>query len=185
MRLLFCFVAPWHTVWASLMAQMVKNLPAMQETWVWSLDQEDPVEKERVTHPVFLPREFHGQRSLALYSPWGPRKLDTTELLPLTNRNAKLNTWWCHFYEVKWSHSVVSNSLWPHGLWPTRLLRPWNFPDKSTGVGCHFLLQGIFPTQGSNPGLLHCRQTLYHLSHQGSHFYGWIFMGKLVAWPNQ
>ena len=43
------------------------------------------------------------------------------------------------------------------------------FPDKSTGVGCHFLLQRIFPTQGSNLGLLNCRQTLYHLSHQGSH----------------
>ena len=41
-------------------------------------------------------------------------------------------------------------------------------PGKSTRVGCHFLLQGIFPTQGSNPGLLHCRQALYHLSHQGS-----------------
>ena len=64
-------------------------------------------------------------------------------------------------------HSVVSDSLRPHGLQPTRLLGPWNFPGKSIGVGCHFLLQGIFPTQGSNPGLLHCRQTLYHLSHQG------------------
>ena len=50
----------------------------------------------------------------------------------------------------------------------TKLLRPWDFQGKSTGVGCHFLLQGIFPTQGSNPGLSHCRQTLYHLSHQGS-----------------
>ena len=50
----------------------------------------------------------------------------------------------------------------------TKLLHPWDFPGKSTGVGCHFLLQGIFPTQGSNPGLLHCRQTLYLLSHQGS-----------------
>ena len=56
-----------------------------------------------------------------------------------------------------------------HGrLQPTRLLRPWDFPGKSTGVGCHFLLQRIFLTQGSNPGLPHCRQTLYHLSHQGS-----------------
>ena len=52
----------------------------------------------------------------------------------------------------------------PHGLQPTRLLCPWNFPGKSTGVGCHFLLQGIFPTQGSNPGLPHCRQMLYRLS---------------------
>ena len=41
-------------------------------------------------------------------------------------------------------------------------------PLKYTGVGCHAFLQGIFPTQGSNPGLLHCRQILYHLSHQGS-----------------
>ena len=45
---------------------------------------------------------------------------------------------------------------------------PGSFSGKSTGVGCHFLLQGIFPTQESNPGLPHCRQTLYHLSHQGS-----------------
>ena len=60
----------------------------------------------------------------------------------------------------KWSRSVVSDSLWPHGLWPTRLLPSWDSPGKSTGVGCHFLLQGIFLTQGSNPGLLHSRQTL-------------------------
>ena len=46
---------------------------------------------------------------------------------------------------------------------------PWNSPGKNTGVGCHFLLYGIFPTQGLNPGLLHCRQILYCLSQQGSH----------------
>ena len=44
--------------------------------------------------------------------------------------------------EVKWSCSVMSDSLWPHGLQPTRLLRPWDFPGKSTRVGCHFLLLG-------------------------------------------
>ena len=48
-----------------------------------------------------------------------------------------------------------------------RPLCPWDFPGKNTGVGCHSLLQGIFPTQGWNLGLPHCRQTLYHLSHQG------------------
>ena len=53
------------------------------------------------------------------------------------------------------SHSVMSDSLQPHGLQPTRLLCPWKFPDKNTGVGCCFLLQGIFPTQGLNPCLLH------------------------------
>ena len=44
---------------------------------------------------------------------------------------------------------------------------PRDFPGNSTGVACHFLLQGILPTQGSKPGLPHCRQMLYHLSHQG------------------
>ena len=48
------------------------------------------------------------------------------------------------------------------------LLCPWDFPGKSAGVDCHFLLQGIFPTQETNPGLLHWRQTLYCLSHQES-----------------
>ena len=114
------------------------------------------------------------------------------------------------------SHSVVSNSVRPHRRQPTRPHRPWDSPDKNTGVDCHFLLQcmkvksecevaqscptlsdpmdcslpgssfhgdsqgknpgvgfhallqGIFPTQGSNPGLLHYRWILYHLSHQGS-----------------
>ena len=60
------------------------------------------------------------------------------------------------------SCSVVSNSLWPHGLRPVRLLCPWNSPGKNTGVGCHSLLQEIFLTQGSNPCLLHCRWILYH-----------------------
>ena len=55
-----------------------------------------------------------------------------------------------------------------HGLQPTGLLHPWDFPGKNTGVGCHFLLQGNFPTQRSNLGLPRCRQTLYCLSHKGS-----------------
>ena len=49
------------------------------------------------------------------------------------------------------NHSVMSDSLWPHGL-----QSPWNSPGQNTGVDSLFLLQGIFPTQGSNPGLLHC-----------------------------
>ena len=57
----------------------------------------------------------------------------------------------------------MSNSLQPHGPYS-----PWNSPAQNTGVGSCSLLQGIFPTQGSNPGLLHCRRILYQLSHQGS-----------------
>ena len=53
------------------------------------------------------------------------------------------------------SCSVMSDSLQPHGLSPIRVFCPWNFAGKNSAVGCHFLLQGIFPTQGSNPHLLH------------------------------
>ena len=63
---------------------MVKNLPAMQETSVLSLDQEDPLEKEWQPTPVLLPGEFHGQRRLAGYCPWGCKELDTTERLTLS-----------------------------------------------------------------------------------------------------
>ena len=66
------------------------------------------------------------------------------------------------------SHPGVSDCLQAHGLQPARLLCPWDSPGKNTRVGCHALLQGIFPTKGLNSGLLHCRWILYCLSHQGS-----------------
>ena len=61
----------------------------------------------------------------------------------------------------------MSDSLGIPGLWPTLLLCPWDFPGKNTGVGCHFLLQGIFPTQGLNLWLLHwsfLREALHTVS---------------------
>ena len=68
------------------------------------------------------------------------------------------------------SRSVVSDSLWPHGLYS-----PWNSPGENTGVGSLSLLQGIFPPQGSSPGLLHCRRILYQLSHKESpRILGWV-----------
>ena len=57
----------------------------------------------------------------------------------------------------------MSDSLWPH-----KLCSPWNSPGQNTGVGSLSLLQGIFPTQGLNPGLLYCRQILHQLNHKGS-----------------
>ena len=67
---------------------------------------------------------------------------------------------------MKWSEScsVVSDSLWRHGLYS-----PWNSPGQNTGVGSLSFLQGIFPTQGLNPGLPHWRQILYWLSHKFFH----------------
>ena len=69
------------------------------------------------------------------------------------------------FQVLKWSgsHSVTSDSLRPQGLHS-----PWNSPGQNTGVSSHSILQGIVLTQGSNPGLPHCRRILYQLSHKGS-----------------
>ena len=68
-----------------------------------------------------------------------------------------------YIVKVSESRSVVSNSLRPHGLYS-----PWNSLGQNTEVGSLSLLQGIFPTQGSNPRLPHCRQILYQMSHKGS-----------------
>ena len=87
------------------------------------------------------------------------------------------------------SHSVVSYSWQPHGLHS-----PWNSLGQNTEVGRLSLLQGIFPTQGSNSGLLHCRWILYQLSHKGSHriessvsasFESWwtLTVSARVTWP--
>ena len=79
--------------------------------------------------------------------------------LPLSYRGSP-----CHYrYSEVLNRSVVSYSLWPHGLY-----NPLNSPGQDTGVGSFSLLQWIFPTQGSNPGLLHCRKIIYLLSHKGS-----------------
>ena len=64
---------------------------------------------------------------------------------------------------VRLIHFSCVQLFQPHGLYT-----PWNSPDQNTGVGSHSLLQGIFPTQGLNPGLPHCRQILYQLSHKES-----------------
>ena len=71
-------------------------------------------------------------------------------------------------YKRKWSHSVVSDSLWPMDCSATKLLRPWDFPTRILEWVAVSFLQEIFLTQGLNLGLPHCRQMLYHLSHQGS-----------------
>ena len=73
---------------------------------------------------------------------------------------AKMRSYWVRVCE---SHSVVSDFMWPR-----RLYSSWNSPGQNTGMDSLSLLQGIFPTHGSNPGLLHCRWILYQLSHKGS-----------------
>ena len=77
----------------------------------------------------------------------------------------------------------MSDILWSHELYPARILCPWNFPGKNIGVGCHFFLQGIFLTQGSNLYLLHWKVDSLPLSHLGSpaifFFFSSLFKPKL------
>ena len=71
------------------MAQTVKRLPTMQEIWVQSLGQEIPLEQEMATHSSILAWEFHGQKSLVGYSPWGPKELDMTKQLTHTHTHTQ------------------------------------------------------------------------------------------------
>ena len=142
---------------ASLVVQSVKHPPAMQKTWVQSLGQEDPLEGEMATHSGILAWIIPWtEKPGSLYSPWGRRELDTTNI----HRHWKKDG--CTL-----SCSVMSDSLWPQGL-GTRLLYPWDFPGKNTRVGCRFILQGIFLTQGSNLHLLYWQTDSLPLSHLGS-----------------
>ena len=74
-----------------------------------------------------------------------------------------------------------------HGLQPTRILCPWNFPGKNTRVGCHFLLQGIFLTQGSNPHVLHQQVDSLPLSHLGSlqHTHNALYKQQGPVWHRE
>ena len=91
------------------------------------------------------------------------KKVTKSYIYFVFSRKYLITVWKCESI----SHSVVSSFLQPHGWWTARLLCPWNSPGKNIGVHCHFLLQRVFLTQGSNPGLLHFWQTSYSLSHQG------------------
>ena len=94
----------------------------------------------------------------------------------MVSRRAEWGEWIVREFEMDmytWvlSHSAMFNSLWPHGLYSARFFRAWDCPGKNTGVGCHFLLQWLFPTQESNPRLLcllHWQAGTLPLSHVGS-----------------
>ena len=118
---------------------------------------------------------FHSLRPHGLYSPWNSPGQNTGVgslfLLQGIFLTQELNRGLLHLgwilYQLSYqgrvneSRSVMSDSLQPHGLYS-----PGNSPGQNTGVGSRSLLQGIFPTQGLNPGLPHSRQILYQLSHQ-------------------
>ena len=151
---------------------------------IHSLGQEDPLAQKMTTHSSILPWEIpwteepgglqvHGvEKSWTLLSDLvcthTLNRFLTKEDIQRADKYMKICS---TSYVIVLSRSVVSNSLRHHRLQPARLLCPWDSPDKNTGEGCHAVLQGFFLTQGSNPGVLHCRQILYCLSHQGSPYH--------------
>ena len=98
--------------WASLVAQLVKNPPAMWETWVRSLGREDSLRRERLPTPVFWPGEFHG-----LYSPRGHKESDTTEQLSLKLRTGKALGALLLCQLLSWVPLRAKGSLGPSSVW--------------------------------------------------------------------
>ena len=86
---------------------MVQSLPAMQETWVQSLGQEDPLEKDMATAPEFLPGEFHGQRSLVDSSLWGSNESDTTKQLTFSHFCSKYKVDVIFIYNLKHKEMIL------------------------------------------------------------------------------
>ena len=115
-------------------AQLVKNLPAMQETQVWSLGREDPLEKKWQSTPVFLPGESHGQRSLVGYSPWGRKESNTTQ--QLTTHCLSWLLW--RVISTLWTHS--ENKGTPHrreGKQHNCSPRPARWAPAKGSSNCH------------------------------------------------
>ena len=178
-----------YDFWASLMVHLVKNPPAMRETWIRSLGWEDLLEKGKATYSSesglknSMDCTAHGVTKRwtrlsnfhsLLYDSHHLGSPTYCVLLLLLSRFSRVRLYaipqtaahqappslgfsrqehWSglpfpspmHESEKwKWSRSVVSDSSRPHGLRPTRLLYPWDFPGKSTGVGCHCVLCSKF-----------------------------------------
>ena len=130
-----------------------------------------PVRRKWQPTPVFLQRELYGQRSVASHSPWGHKLSDMIEQL---TQHCKiyhcfiiLNSNFSCVYVCLVTQSCPTHCD-PRDCSPPGSSVRGDSPGNHTGVYCQALLQEFFPTQGSNSSLPHCRQILYHFSHQGS-----------------
>ena len=138
------------------------HLPAMQETQVQFPGREDPLEKEMAAHSSILAWRIPWTEEPSGLQSMGSQGSGMTSRLNHHHHHPSRDD------ETKWKWKSltcvwVSDTLWSHGLYSS-----WNSLGQNTGVGSLSLLQGIFPTQGWNPGLPLCRQIFYQLSNQGS-----------------
>ena len=141
---------------------MVKNLPAMQETRVQPQGQQDPLEKGMAAHSSILAWKIPWTEEPGGLLSMESQGVGHVQLSTLTHKHTNAKRKVC-FYQL-----VMSDLLRHHEWQPTRLLCPWNSPDKNTGLFLEILLQGNFPILGVKLGLLPCRQILYYLPDQGS-----------------
>ena len=144
----------------------------MQETPVWSLDREVPLEEGVAPTPVFLPGITHGHRNLVGYSFMGLQRVghNWATFIKIKTYTVQRNCCFCCLVA-----KLCLTLLWSHELWSAKLLCPWDFLGKNTAMGCHFLLQGIFLTQGSNPHLLHWQVDYFTTEPPGKHEEIYIF----------
>ena len=139
------------------MAQLVKNLPAMQEIWVQFLGWEDPLEKEITSHSSILAWRIPWTEEHGGLQSMGSQELDMTERLN-HHHHQEHKLCVCLLIQVCSTLCNLKHCSLPGS----------SVHGKNTGVASNSLLQNIFPTQGLNLGLLYCRQIPYCLSHQGS-----------------
>ena len=156
-----------HTLqsWTSLVAQLVKNLLAMQETWVRSLGWEDPLEKGKATHSSILawriPWTVHGvAKSWTWLSNWTELNWIQTRWRQWKRPNAVYSR-----SGSEWSCSVVSDSFLTPWTVASQAPLSMEFSRQEYWSGLPFPSPGDLPTQGLKLGLLNCRQILYLLGH--------------------
>ena len=186
----------WHSAFfmrASLVAQLVKNLPAIQKTWVQSLGWEDPLEKGRATHSSILawriPWTIVSHKYMIIWKTvaltiWTfvgkvmslPFNMLSSFVIAFLSRSKHILISWLQSSSAVYTKYKNSVKMLVSQSCPT-LCNPMNcsLPGssvqgilQSTGVVSHSLLQGIFLSQGLNSGFWHCRWILYHVIHQGS-----------------
>ena len=141
------------------MAQRVKNLPAMQETWVQSLGREDPLKKEMVTHSSTLAQRIPWTEAPGGLRAIGLQRVRHTEQLDFHIHT--FTTWrghraFCPQSDLypKCVHACSVTSVVSDSVTPGTVAHHAPLSMRFSGVDCHAFLQGIFPTQGSNPRLL-------------------------------
>ena len=158
-------------------SKMVTNLSAVRKTWVRSLGQEHPLEESMETHSSSLAWRIPWTEEPGELRPWDHTELDTTEATK--QQRPHINAFFLNLFQYGLSQEIGYSSLYctvkvkaaqscQTFYDPKDCIQSMEFSRPEYWSGLSFPSQGIFPTQGSNPGFPHCRRFLYQLSHQAS-----------------